>query len=336
MPPPILTPNFPGAVSQDLYNLTNIFPGQTAPTLASPITSTALSATLSADPGGLLPTAYFLISIDSEILLVSARAGATLTIATRGYDGTTAAAHAAAASVNAFPVGHHMNRLAAEIYAIENSLGTNLSALYPGQLGDLQRNPPDLANNYTPWPGNKSGFVISHTPGKKETFTIAAVGPGPFFDAWYTALPAAPYTIIYAVSPSIGANITGTDFTLFLADTTITNAIMLRQTAVSPDWRWGVTTTQPSGTNWNNASSDITTQTSGCGIGTPTILLMSIQDDNTNWNFRYSMDAGNTWWLFYSKPRNSGFTAANYGIEFQLQASYPTSATIWTLYTTQP
>jgi hypothetical protein len=129
MPAPILTPNFPGAVSQDLYNLTNIFPGLVAPTLAAPIAAGDLAATLSADPGTLMPTAYFEISIDSEIIVVSARAGAALTLATRGFDGTTAAAHALGATVTAFPTAHHMNRLAAEIYALENTLQPQLAAV---------------------------------------------------------------------------------------------------------------------------------------------------------------------------------------------------------------
>lgn len=79
--------------------------GATAQTLQAPITSVATTATLSDNAGW--PTGSvgpFSIVIDrglgtEEKVLVSAQAANTLTIQTRGYDGTGSQAHAAGATV---------------------------------------------------------------------------------------------------------------------------------------------------------------------------------------------------------------------------------------------
>ena len=53
---------------------------------------TSLTSSTSSFPTGVTQTVPFMIKIDSEVLLVTAKSGTTFTV-TRGYDGTTAASH---------------------------------------------------------------------------------------------------------------------------------------------------------------------------------------------------------------------------------------------------
>lgn len=73
-----------------------------ATSLASPINSTDMTATLAATAG--LPTLNFVVTVDQglageEKILVTSRSGTTLTLGTRGFDGTVAASHTAGAVV---------------------------------------------------------------------------------------------------------------------------------------------------------------------------------------------------------------------------------------------
>lgn len=70
--------------------------------------------------------AQMLLSVDSEIVSVSAISGNILTVI-RGFDGTQPSAHSAGSILDANIVAWHHNALAAEITAIETALGTNLS-----------------------------------------------------------------------------------------------------------------------------------------------------------------------------------------------------------------
>jgi hypothetical protein len=72
-----------------------------------------------------------LLSIDQEIMAAGAVNGNNITIAQRGFDGTTAAPHAASAIVSVFIDAWHHNQPAAEIMAIENFLGPNGQNLTP-------------------------------------------------------------------------------------------------------------------------------------------------------------------------------------------------------------
>lgn len=71
-------------------------------TLASGIVSGSTSATIVAGSIPDFPTANFTILIDSEEMYVSSRTGTTLTISTRGYEGTTAALHSSGAVVDLY------------------------------------------------------------------------------------------------------------------------------------------------------------------------------------------------------------------------------------------
>jgi len=66
--------------------------------LASAISSSDTTLTLQSGGGSLFPNAPFVITIDNEILRVTAKSGDTFTV-TRGYEGTTPASHSTGASV---------------------------------------------------------------------------------------------------------------------------------------------------------------------------------------------------------------------------------------------
>lgn len=86
-----------------------MFRGNTVPTtLLSPITNSALAFTVAASGGSTYPdgsTGNFVVTLDygaasgEEKVLCSARSGDSFTVASRGYDGTAAAAHSAGAGV---------------------------------------------------------------------------------------------------------------------------------------------------------------------------------------------------------------------------------------------
>jgi len=68
-------------------------------TLAAGITATDTSLTVATGESTKFPDAPFRIIIDNEIIEVGAKSGDTFSSLTRGVEGTTAAAHAAGASV---------------------------------------------------------------------------------------------------------------------------------------------------------------------------------------------------------------------------------------------
>jgi hypothetical protein len=124
--PFVATAKFPSAVAgvADLLNWKNKVPSQSAITLASGIGASDTSISVASGTGAELPTDNFVISIDDEIIFVSSRSTDTLTVGTRGYEGSTAASHSSGAIVEARVTALAHNQLAVEISAIETALGT--------------------------------------------------------------------------------------------------------------------------------------------------------------------------------------------------------------------
>ena len=92
------------AISSEL-NQTAIILRYSAPasTLLANINASALTFSCAASAGANFPSANFIVTIDTEDILVSSRAGDVFTVSTygRGYGGTTAAAHLADAAITA-------------------------------------------------------------------------------------------------------------------------------------------------------------------------------------------------------------------------------------------
>lgn len=84
-------------------------------TLATPATMqvTDVSFTVAAGQGSAFPAQSFLVTIDTEILLIATRSGDVFTIASngRGYDGSIASSHTAGAIVQHSITSYNMNHL---------------------------------------------------------------------------------------------------------------------------------------------------------------------------------------------------------------------------------
>jgi hypothetical protein len=93
-------------------------------TLAVPLDS--VSTTMAVTNASSI-VAYNLLSIDAEIVKVTAAPTGNAVSIQRGFDGTTPATHLASAMVWGFIDAWHHNALVAEIEAIEQTLGPNLS-----------------------------------------------------------------------------------------------------------------------------------------------------------------------------------------------------------------
>ncbi len=116
-----------------------IFPGA-VPTQAQMWTAVnGIATTLNGDIDSLVATVNVIdttnfpstgyIVIDSEVIKYTGKTGTSFTGCTRGADGSTAAAHSSTATVNAFAVADHHNKVTEEINAIATLIGSNAQDL---------------------------------------------------------------------------------------------------------------------------------------------------------------------------------------------------------------
>lgn len=117
---------YPGAVATDSDMIIAVDRQQTR--LALPLNATDTSMTVT-DPSVIV--AYCLLTIDSETVKVTGAPAGNVVPISRAFDGTTAAVHLASAAVSGFVDAYHHNRLVAEVEAIQQTLGPNLSRI-PG------------------------------------------------------------------------------------------------------------------------------------------------------------------------------------------------------------
>jgi hypothetical protein len=123
------TAAYPGRVATDTDLL--VATNNVTTTLTIPLGVGDTTITVASTTGIQVPTA---LSIDSEIIKVCSKGSTTFTVCSsgRGFDGTTPTTHNVNAAVNFFVVSDFHNQAAAEIKAIETTLGTNFVA--PPQL----------------------------------------------------------------------------------------------------------------------------------------------------------------------------------------------------------
>lgn len=97
-------------------------------TLSGSITDSATSITVADGSGWAACSTGFVFRIENEIIRCSARSTNTFSTCTRGFNGTTAAAHSTSEAVRGVVAAEHHNRLAAEVRAIMIGLGASFPA----------------------------------------------------------------------------------------------------------------------------------------------------------------------------------------------------------------
>ena len=118
----IPTAAYPGRIATNADLIVAVDRQQTS--LALSLTSSATSMTVT-DPS--LIVAFSLLSIDNELVQTTGAPVGNIVPISRGFDGTTPAVHLLGATVSGMVDAWHHNALVAEIEAIENTLGPNLS-----------------------------------------------------------------------------------------------------------------------------------------------------------------------------------------------------------------
>lgn len=113
------TAAYPGAVPTD-----------TTLTVASNSLETSLVSDINAsvDTFSVSNTAFdvpVLVRVDNEIMLIGAKGSGTVSSVTRGFNGTTAAAHTSGSVLSGNVFAYTQNQLAAEVKAIATELGAN-------------------------------------------------------------------------------------------------------------------------------------------------------------------------------------------------------------------
>jgi hypothetical protein len=185
--------------------------------------------------------------------------------------------------------------------------------------GFLTSSPPDPAT-FTLVGSNPGGTTTSYLAGSYFNITLPASGTS----AKYTKnLPTAPYTIYCAVSIS-GDSTIGNDLSVNLYDASNNIVRKIRQTMVSADYRWGV----------SSGAGDIKTLSGAQRFGTNATLFMRMKNDSTNITYSFSMDNGLTWLVFYSEAISGISAATKWGFQTANASSTLTfGATFWALYT---
>lgn len=83
--------------------------------LTANITNSATSFSVTGGSGSSFPSSNFVVCIDTELIFISSRSTDTFTVGTRGWDGTTAAAHNSATTVQLSVCAYNMNHLWANV-----------------------------------------------------------------------------------------------------------------------------------------------------------------------------------------------------------------------------
>lgn len=95
----------------------------------SPLTVSGTSFTVTSGQGALFPSTNFLVTIDTEVLLIASRSGDTFTVGTRGFDGTNAASHSVGAAIQESACAYNFTHI------WENVADTVSPLVPPVQLG---------------------------------------------------------------------------------------------------------------------------------------------------------------------------------------------------------
>lgn len=125
------------------------------------INATATSFAVTAGQGTLFPLTNFLITMDSEVMLIASRATDTFTVASggRGYDNTTAATHTSGATIQLAVCAYNMKHL------WQNVADTYGPQVPPAQVGGS-------ASSYDNEFETAGSWVLSPSASGSTTFSI--------------------------------------------------------------------------------------------------------------------------------------------------------------------
>jgi hypothetical protein len=284
-------------------------------TLASGITNSA--TTLSLTSATNFPSAgNFRLLVESEIMKVTGVSGTTLTIV-RGQEGTTAVSHSSGVAVAAVLTKSAVESLLGEqfqsgllsarpstpregtVWADTDSL---LQYVYSSGAWNLKHPIFIPAANKIDLSAWTSVNITSSTWTVREGILNVrnTDTSGPSVKLYHRALPTAPYKI-------------NTALRIFNWNITYFNVGLSLYATGSGKLRMFQTNTTNVGQAVTVEDYNSTTSYSGSTpyvkfVYLPDIIRFQIEDDNTNWYFRYSMDGVN-WILAYQCARNEFLTA---------------------------
>lgn len=159
-----------------LYNQANNW----ITTLNTTMNDSTTTMVLTASGGTGAPEVPFILSIDNERMICTARTNDTLTV-TRGADGTSAAAHTAGAYVQVKIVASNLNDLARDIRALKrivaDMLGAGSGVVRTDALDELKvvaQGSPNMTVSITAGAANVSGQCSAII---ENTTTTAMVAP---------------------------------------------------------------------------------------------------------------------------------------------------------------
>jgi hypothetical protein len=170
---------FPNAVVDNgtLLKVSNRAQTTLAGTLTSGGTTINVISTTSF-PGSLSTTNSTAVVIDSEVIKICGSTSNTFTVCTsgRGFDGTAAASHNSGAIVNGYLISVHHNQMAAEVTALETSLGANLINTHV--ITDAGPNWASYSNIYDSYRVSTGGFPITGEFGSNTVSVAQAIVGG--------------------------------------------------------------------------------------------------------------------------------------------------------------
>lgn len=314
-------------------------------TLSSGISSGDTTATV-ADGSVFSSTGDYRVIIDSELIIVTARSGNTLTIE-RGAEGSTAASHSSGATVTQIITRDAMLRLGSRLHPV-TAYGSLPAAAesnrgwvnYPTDVPKLLRSDGSSWNGYGPVfpmkrPPDPAGMTWVNQGAASAVLnreTVYVEIPAVSGDNWrilVKSVPSAPYTVTMGFTPLWG----GDNFAR--ASLLIRNSSSGKFTVVG----WDTNNVAPdafvSCQNWTNATTFSGVVSGGTAyadkrskIDAP-FVFFRIRDDNTNLFFEYSPDY-EKWHLIGTQGRTSFMTADQVGWGMEgFNGTHVNGMTIW-------
>lgn len=213
-----------------------------ASTLTTTINDTDTSIVVGSGTG--LPTVGdFRIKIEDEIIIIKARSGTTLTVATRGAEGTTAASHTSGVSMKAYLTAGGMKRL------LLDARGAPFSEAATANCGPLCRL---YGSDHTILTASSFTWLNQGTATATDTNGGIRIGmpseASNVLRGLYLAIPSTPYTLHAKLRFGPGTVAPGTNSShagLFFYQSSSGKLVTLscRYGEVNSMWRWTNTTT---------------------------------------------------------------------------------------------